>query len=103
MVNTQKKFQSIISQTRLKSPKDTPNGLNLFENIDQDGFLQRRQYYAAAISKIRTCFEQNRIIAASLRIKARLNRDAIPTLDNASEVMQIEKPLSNRKRRKVRI
>ena len=48
-------------------------------------------------------FEQNRIIAASLGIKARLDRDAIPTLDNASEVMQIEKPLSNRKRRKVRI
>jgi hypothetical protein len=49
------------------------------------------------------CFEQNRIIAASLGIKTRLKRDAIPTLDNANEVMQIEKSLSNRKRRKVRI
>ena len=38
-----------------------------------------------------------------LGIKASLDRDAIPTLENASEVMQIEKQLSNRKRRKVRI
>ena len=50
-----------------------------------------------------SCFEQNRIIAASLGIKAGLNRDAIPILDNVSEVMQIEKSLSNRKCRKVRI
>ena len=50
-----------------------------------------------------SCFKQNRLIAASLGIKTRLKRDAIPTLDNANKVMQIEKSLSNMKRRKVRI
>jgi hypothetical protein len=64
MANTQKKFQSIISQTRLKSLKDTANGLNLFENIDRDGILRRRQYYAAAISKIRV---SNKIDLLQLR------------------------------------
>ena len=102
MANTQKKFQSIISQTRLKSPKDTPNGVK-FVRKHRPGWIPSKTSISCGSHFEDSCFEQNRIIAASLGIKARLNRDAIPTLDNASEVMQIEKPLSNRKRRKVRI
>ena len=49
-----------------------------------------------------SCFEQNRAIAASLGMNARLKHDAIPTLDNANEMQQhAATPLSRRQRRKV--
>ena len=48
-----------------------------------------------------SCFEQNRAIAASLGMKTRLKRDAVPTLDNANQRMLVEKSPLDRERRKV--
>lgn len=48
-----------------------------------------------------SCFEQNRAISGSLGMSTRLKRDAVPTLDNANEGMQIENSPSDRERRKV--
>ena len=49
----------------------------------------------------RLMFKQNRKVASSLGMNARLKPDAVPTIDNANEVQRVEEPLSSRQQRKV--